>query len=40
MAEETKQEFVRDQKKAEVQSSAIRIVNQKQADKAMDVSIN
>ena len=39
MVEQTKQDYILDQKKSEAQASAIRVVNQKKADKEMDVSM-
>ena len=38
MAEKTRDEYILNQKKAEIQSSTIRVINQKKADQAMDVS--
>ncbi len=39
MVEQTKQDYILEQKKSEAQANVIRVVNQKKADKAMDVSM-
>lgn len=39
MAEQTKRDYIMEQKKAQAQSETIRHINQKSANQAMDVSV-